>query len=102
MVLAPTDLAVGSFSEDPPWTIDDPANLPWRRGLAEERVRVRAMVPELTKPSRLPPGKRVFTVARHIVPAVALWAVKERRRGDSVSKAGISRRLRQAAERLGP
>ena len=102
MVLAPTDLAVGSFSEDPPWTIDDPANLPWRRGLTEERARVRALVPELTKPSRLPPGKRVFTVARHIVPAVALWAVKERRGGDSVSKAGISRRLRQAAERLGP
>ena len=102
MVPAPSDLAVGSYSEDPPWTLDDPENLPWRRGLAEERARVRAQVPELTRPSRWPPGRRVLTVARHIVPAVGLWALREKRQGDSVSRAGISRRLREAAERLGP
>ena len=35
-------------------------------------------------------------------PALGLWYVKERRRGGSESIAGISRRLRVAAERLGP
>jgi len=34
--------------------------------------------------------------------AVALWALRERRQGGSHSRAGISRRLRRAAERLGP
>ena len=99
---APSDLALGCYSDDPPWTLDDLDAIPWRQGLAAERERVKAQVPELTKPSRWPPGRRVFTVARHLGPAVGLWALKERRKGDSASKSGISRRLREAAERLGP
>ena len=99
---APTDLARGAYSDNPPWTIDDPETLPWRQGLASERARVKAQVPELTKPSRWPPGLRVITVARHLVPAVGLWALLDRRKGDSASKTGISRRLREAAEKLGP
>ena len=99
---APTDLALGSYSENAPWTLDDPDHLPWRAGLVEERARVQAQVPELTKPSRWPPGRRVLTVAARLVPAVGLWALIERRKGDSVSRSGISRRLREAAEKLGP
>jgi ubiquinone biosynthesis protein len=44
----------------------------------------------------------VFRVARHLGLAVGLWALRDRRTGDETSRSGISRRLRQAAERLGP
>ncbi len=100
--LAPTDLDHASFSDTPPWTLDDPANLPWRRDLAAVRARVVAEVPALTQPSRWPPGARLVTVTRHLGAAVALWARRERRVGGTTSRAGISRRLRVAAERLGP
>jgi ubiquinone biosynthesis protein len=102
MTLAPTDLALGSFSDDPPWTIDDPDALPWRQGLAAERERVKAEVPRLVEPSRWPPGSRVFTVVRHLGLAVGMWALRERKLDESPRRAAISRRLRLAAERLGP
>lgn len=102
MSAGPHDLEWGSFSDTPPWTLDDPAALPWRRGLEERRAGVRAEVPQLLAPRRLPPGRRVVTVGRHLGPAVGLWAVRERRVGGSASRAGISHRLRVAAERLGP
>ena len=50
--IEPTDLDQGSFSDTPPWTIDDPLALPWRRGLADVRARVAAEVPALTTPDR--------------------------------------------------
>jgi ubiquinone biosynthesis protein len=102
MALAPTDLDQGSFSDTPPWTLDDPQALVWRQGLDEVRARVMAEVPVLTQPSRWPPGDRLVTVTRRLGTAVALWALRERPAGDAVSRAGISRRLRVAAEHLGP
>lgn len=102
MPVAPTDLALGSFSDTPPWTMDDPASLPWRRGLAEVRARVRAEVPELTRPDRWPPWRRMVRVTANLGSALALWAAKEKRAGGTESRAGVSRRLRLAAERLGP
>jgi ubiquinone biosynthesis protein len=103
MDVVPADLALGSYSDTPPWILDRPDELVWRRGLAEQRARVEAEVPALTKPSRLPPGRRVFGVARHLGLAVGIWALRERRSDDeSARRAAISRRLRQAAERLGP
>ena len=42
------------------------------------------------------------TTVRHLGGALALWYVTERRRGGSEKIAGISRRLRLAAEQLGP
>jgi ubiquinone biosynthesis protein len=100
--LAATDLEHASFSDTPPWTIDDPDGLPWRRGLAGVRRRVADEVPALTRPARWPPGARLVTVIRHLGAAVGMWALRERRAGDTASRAGISRRLRVAAERLGP
>lgn len=96
------DLAAGSFSDTPPWTITDPDALAWRQGLDEVRRAVVAEVPRLTAPRRWPPGARLGTVVRHLGGALALWALRERRQGGSHSRAGISRRLRRAAERLGP
>ncbi|MGH9209598.1 MAG: ABC1 kinase family protein [Acidimicrobiales bacterium] len=97
---APADLALGSYSDTAPWTLTRPEDLPWRRGLDAERARLRAEIPELTRPGRWPPGRRVVTVARRLGLAVGLWAVRER--GRETSRADISRRLRRAAERLGP
>jgi ubiquinone biosynthesis protein len=102
MPVVPSDLDQGSFSDDPPWTLDDPGALPWRRGLVDERVRVAAELPRLTRPERWPPGRRVVTVTRRLGAAVASWALRDRRAGGAVSRSGISRRLRLAAERLGP
>jgi ubiquinone biosynthesis protein len=44
----------------------------------------------------------VGTTVRHLGGALGLWYLTERRRGGSEKIAGISRRLRIAAERLGP
>src|SRR5918993_11024 len=102
MSTAPSDLGVGSFSETPPWTLDDPHAPAWRQGLTEVRARVRGEVPELTRPPRVP-GVRVVKVARHLGLALAAWRLRDRDSGDrSTSRAGLSRRLRIAAEHLGP
>ena len=102
MAVTPTDLDQGSFSDTPPWTIDDPGALAWRRGLAGVRAQVVAEVPQLTTPGRWPPGARLVTVTRHLGGAVGAWAGRERRAGGAASRTGISRRLRLAAQRLGP
>jgi ubiquinone biosynthesis protein len=102
MPVAPTDLDQGSFSDTPPWTLDHPTALAWRDGLDEVRARSIAEVPTLTRPSRWPPGARLLTVTRRLGTAVGLWALRERRAGGATSRAGISRRLRIAAEKLGP
>ena len=61
MPAAATDLHTGSFSDEPPWTIDDPGALAWRAGLDDVRAAVVAEVPALTTPGRWPPGARLVT-----------------------------------------
>ena len=97
----PADLEVGAFSDNPPWLVD-PQDLPWRTGLSLVRERTRADAPLLSVAPRLPPLRRIVKVLRVIGPAVALWYLKERRQGKSESRAGLSRRLRVAFQRLGP
>ncbi len=99
--MASTDLHLGTFSDTGPWTIE-PEALAWRRGLAGVRTRLTASLPSLTRPRSLPPGRRLGTTVRHLGGALALWYLRERRRGGTTSIAGISRRLRVAAEKLGP
>src|SRR5207237_10178873 len=62
--------------------------------------RPHATVPPLTLRRRVPPGGRVVGVAARLGRALVPWAVRER--GRPTSRAGLSRRLRQAFERLGP
>ena len=50
----------------------------------------------------LPPGRRLGTTVQHLGGALGLWYAKERRAGGPTSITGISRRLRVAAEHLGP
>ena len=97
----PVDLAIGSFSDTPPWTID-PAQLAWREGLTELRAAARAEVPGLMRPRRVPPLGRFAVTGSRLSTALGGWALRERRRHGEVSRAGLSRRLRRAFERLGP
>jgi ubiquinone biosynthesis protein len=97
----PADLAIGAFSSHPPWIVD-PDALVWRTGIAELRARTRAEAPRLTRRRRLPPGTRVVRVGGLLGAAVAGWYLADRGRGTHRSRAGLSRRLRRAFERLGP
>jgi ubiquinone biosynthesis protein len=97
----PADHDIGSFSDTPPWIVDR-AELRWLPPLAATRRAVRAEIPRLTRPSLLPPARRVVKVTHHLGWAVGRWAVGKRRAGGSVSRADLSRRLRIAAETLGP
>ena len=101
MTTSPADTELGTFSDAGPWNID-PARLTWRRGLAGVRARLNASLPSLTRRRTLPPFRRMGTTLRYLGPALGLWYVGERRRGGSESIAGLSRRLRVAAEKLGP
>ena len=97
----PADHELGSFSDTPPWTIDRD-QLTWLPPLARIRREVRAEIPRLTKPGLIPPARRVTVVARHLGWGVGRWYVGKRRQGGSASRADLSRRLRIAAEALGP
>ena len=99
--MATPDTALGAFTDTGPWTVD-PTALAWRPGLAGVRARLAASLPRLTRRRTLPPGRRLGTTVRHLGGALGLWYLQERRRGGAASIAGISRRLRVAAERLGP
>ena len=74
----------------------------WRHGLQAVRSATKAEVPTLTRRRRTPPLRRIFTVARRLGVALALWYVTDRRKGRTQSRAGLSRRLRGAFAKLGP
>jgi ubiquinone biosynthesis protein len=97
----PADLVIGAFSSHPPWLVD-PDDLSWTDGIDALRVNQRALVPALTRRRLLPPGVRVVRVGAVLGKAVAGWALVERRRTRVESRAGLSRRLRRAFEKLGP
>jgi len=99
--MAPADLGIGAFSEDPPWTVDLDA-LVWHRGIDSLRARTHAEVPRLTRRRLLPPGARVVRVGALLGQAIGSWYLVERRRPQPESRRGVSRRLRRAFERLGP
>jgi ubiquinone biosynthesis protein len=100
----PPDLSWGSFTDNAPWELQR-NDIRWSNLAATLRQRAQAEVPGLTKPSTLPPGARVVTVATHLGGAVLPWMISRRRRlhpDASASRQDISRRLRLAAEQLGP
>lgn len=98
--VTPPDLEKYSFTEEGPWVVE-PDEMPWRRGTGTLRLSTRRQVPFLTTPRRLP-GTRVFRVSWKMGKAVAGWRLIDKRKGSSESLTGISRRLRIAAEQLGP
>ncbi|MBM3661924.1 MAG: AarF/ABC1/UbiB kinase family protein [Actinobacteria bacterium] len=95
------DTARFTFTENGPWVVDRD-QLPWTSGLPLLRHSVRRQVPMLTSRRMLPPLPRLAAVSANLAAALVPWAVLERRAGGGDSIAGLSRRLRGAAERLGP
>ena len=98
---SPADLELGAFSDEAPWVVelDD---LTWYGDVESLRTACRRRLPKLVEPPRLPSGMRPLIVIRRLGGALAAWALTGRRRGGSASVADLSRRLRQAAEILGP
>jgi ubiquinone biosynthesis protein len=99
-VSEPADLAWGVFSDDAPWVLDD-GEQAWQAHLHLVREATRRSAPELARPQKLPPLGRLATVTRHLGVGVARWALTDRRDPDR-TRAGLSLRLRVAAEALGP
>jgi len=95
------DVEFFAFSERGPWSLD-PARITWLAGLTALRVQTQAELPELLRRRTIPPLGRFLETAYRIGGALLAWRIKEHPQGGSVSRAGISRRLRQAAEPLGP
>jgi len=88
-----------SFTADGPWLIDEDA-LTWREGLDEVRALARLEAAQLARPG-WPPLDRIAKTGALLTRAIALWYLFEKRKGGSVSRAGVSRRLRLAFESLG-
>ena len=100
----PADRVWGAFETDAPWVLDRDS-IVWLPGVEQLRAAARREVPVLTKPARLPPGRRVVTVVARLAWAIGPWWWRRRRgkyAGPEVGRADISRRLRVAAEALGP
>jgi ubiquinone biosynthesis protein len=95
------DIDSWAFSDTPPWQVEL-ERCTWRGDVDALRVRSRAVVPTLVRPTALPPVWRFSEASIVIGSALLAWVLRERRRGGSASRAGLSRRLRRAFERLGP
>lgn len=95
------DVEWGSFTPDGPWNVSRD-ELEWMRGIQVLRLATRRQVPDLTRARALPPLGRTAVVVGRLGAAVGGWARRDRREGGTVSRAGISRRVRVAAEHLGP
>jgi len=74
----------------------------WRHAVPGLRAQIVDELPSLTRAGRLPPGVRVIRTTGVLGAALAGWYLGARRAGGSASTAALSRRLRLAAERLGP
>ena len=94
------DLAIGAFSEQGPWQVV-PERMPWRRDVDALRAASQAQVPEWVRRRRLPPVRRFLRAGALVGYAVAMWWLFDKRRGPEASRAGLSRRLRIAFEKLG-
>ncbi|MEO6989803.1 MAG: AarF/UbiB family protein, partial [Aquihabitans sp.] len=97
----PADVSWGAFSSEAPWVVNRD-ELSWMAPVEGERQRIAAMLPELTTPRRLPPGRRIGRTTVQLGSAVGRWWIGPRRQGGDESIADLARRLRIAAERLGP
>jgi ubiquinone biosynthesis protein len=98
------DRTWGAFSEAAPWVLDR-EHVRWLPLVDRLRGQAHDEVPRLTASHRLPPGARVVTVVGRLGAALAPWAWRKRRgryADQEVGRADLSRRLRLAAEALGP
>ena len=95
------DTELGAFTDDGPWVVRRD-ELVWLAGLDRTRADLVARLPELTRRRLIPPAPGWASPCDTSAARSRLWYAKERRRGGTEKIAGISRRLRIAAEHLGP
>ncbi len=100
-ILEPADLKIGAFSAEAPWTVETD-KMVWLAGIDPLRARSRARVPLLLKRSALPPTARVIKVGFSLGRALVTWSLVERPKGNPASRIGLSRRLKESFEALGP
>jgi ubiquinone biosynthesis protein len=99
------DLRLGAFTPRGPWTVD-PDTMGWRfpsatsGGIDALREDAAQLAHQLVRPAHLPSLGRVVTVGYRLGSALLGWGLRDR--GTPTSRAGLSRRLRPAFERLGP
>jgi ubiquinone biosynthesis protein len=91
----------GAFREPGAWRLE-PERIAWRRGITGLRAEAQARAPAWSARRTLPPLRRFLRAGFGVGRALLLWRLVERRRGGEASRAGLSRRLRGAFERLGP
>ena len=96
-----SDVERYSFTDHGPWVVD-PDAITWRNGLNEIRARTKREAAQLARPPRFPSAVRMVKTGVALGTALGAWELREHRKGGSVSRAGISRRLRKAFEKLGP
>jgi ubiquinone biosynthesis protein len=103
MITTSSDLAIGAFTPHGPWTVE-PEQMSWRYSDTGDIDVIRTdsakEARRLLERRRLPPGLRVLTVGVRMGRALIGWSAHDR--GTDNSRAGLSRRLRTAFERLGP
>lgn len=98
------DRSWAAFTETGPWVLDRD-EVRWSNLARTLRQHAQAEVPVLTKPSKMPPGVRVITVASRLGRAIVPWLIRKKRNKHNdaaASRADVSLRLRTAAEDLGP
>ena len=98
-----TDLDWGAFSDNPPWVLDR-NQIDWLAIAPVLRQAARKEVPVLTKPSRIPPVLRLLVVMRVLLAALLPWLWHKKLnhyKSDKDSRLDISKRMRQAVEKLG-
>ncbi len=102
---AAADLEWGAFSEHPPWVVA-PHEMPWLVAVDHLRAEAQREAPILAGSRRFPPVGRMVTVTARLLSALGPWWYRKRRgrfaEGTTASRAELSRRLRLAAEALGP
>lgn len=96
--MAAPDVDEFAFTDEGPWVVD-PDDIVWLDGIDRIRARTRAEVPRLLAHRTFPPVGRMSLVGARVGTALGGWYLRER--GTSASRAGVSRRLRRAFERLG-
>ncbi|MCU1356619.1 MAG: hypothetical protein JWM89_2037 [Acidimicrobiales bacterium] len=95
------DVAWAAFTDDGPWVLD-PDALAWEAEVPAHRAAIAASLPELTRRVALPPGRRLAVTLRRLGWAIGSWRLGKGRAGGPASRADLARRLRVAAEALGP
>ncbi|MDE0886500.1 MAG: AarF/UbiB family protein [Myxococcota bacterium] len=90
-----------AFREDGPWEVRL-EDLTWSGELGSIRAGQQARVPQWVAPRRWPPLRRFALAVGRIGWALLMWRLREGRRPGELSRRGLSRRLRQAFEALGP